>query len=308
MLIDTSQPGGRSALSIWSQAARVKSLMISSISVFSGAAVAISSGAFHWLPLLLAWTGAVAVQAGTNLTNVYFNYKGSAPDHQPEPQASAAVLSLGLLTPAQIRRAIACCFGVSVAIGVILAWMCGWTILLIGIPGALAGFFYAAPPFKLAYKAMGVITVFIFMGPVMVMGTAFAMTGAVSLAAFSVSIAAGMLAAGIMHINDVRDYQGDVLHGKCTLTTLVGPYNSRVLLAVMDTIAYSAIVGPVAAGVLPWPTLLVLASIPRAISQLRLVFRETEPKRIHPAWARSIQLHFEFGVLLIAGLLVSKWI
>jgi len=306
MLIDVPHSAQRSALSIWLQATRAKSLAISSISVMAGGALAVYSGNFRWLPLLLAWIGAVAVQAGTNLTNVYYNYKGASADHHPEPQASAAVLQLGLLTPAQIRRASLACFGASVAAGAALTWMCGWTILLIGVPGACAGYFYAAPPLKLAYKAMGVITVFIFMGPVMVMGTFFAMTLTTSLAAFTISIPVGMLAAGIMHINDLRDYEGDLQHRKRTLTTLLGRQGSRVLLASMDAIAYSAVVGPVVAGVLPWPTLLVLGSLPHALSQLRLVFRETDPKLVHRAWGRSIQLHMEFGGLLIAGLLISK--
>jgi|SRR5579872_3787400 len=308
MLIDTSGSSGRTAFSVWTQAARARSLAISSICVLAGAAVAIHSGHFSWLPFVLAWVGAVAAQTGTNLTNVYYNYKGASADHHPEPQASAAVLHLGLLTSAQVRFGSLFSFGVAVLAGIVLTWLCGWTILLIGIPGAAAGYFYAAPPLKLGYKAMGVITVFVFMGPVMVMGTYFAMTLANSLAAFSVSIAVGMLAAGIMHINDLRDYEGDVVHGKRTLTTLLGRDGSRVLLAVMDAIAYCAIIGPVAGGVLPWPALLVLASLPAAVSELRIVFRETDPKLIHGAWIRSIRLHMEFGSLLIAGLLLAKWL
>lgn len=296
----------RSVFSIWSQAARARSLLISTISVWAGGAIAFHDGSSKWLAFLLAWIGAVAAQAGTNLTNVYYNYKGASPDHQPEPQASAAVLTLSLLSPAQVRAASVFCFGLAVAAGIALTWMCGGTILLLGIPGAAAGYFYAAPPVKLGHKAMGVITVFIFMGPVMVAGTYFAMTLVTSPAAFATSISIGLLAAGIMHINDLRDYAGDLQHGKRTLTTMLGRPGSRALLAAMDGAAYLAIVVAAVWGVLPWLALGVLVSVPHAMSQLRIVFTETEPSRIHPAWARSIQVHSEFGVLLIAALLIGK--
>jgi hypothetical protein len=49
----------------------------------------------------------------------------------------------------------------------------------------------------------------------------------------------------------------------------------------------------------------VLVSVPRAISQLRLVFRETEAAKLNPAWTRSVQLHLEFGTALIAGLMIA---
>ena len=108
-----------------------------------------------------------------------------------------------------------------------------------------------------------------------------------------------------MHINDLRDFESDLRHGKRTLTTLLGRQGSRRLLAAMDLIAYGVVAAGVVAGILPLLALLVFASVPTAISQLRLVFQETDPKLVHPAWGRSIQLHMQFGVFLIAGLLLS---
>src|SRR5690349_13034394 len=96
---------GRNFLSIWTQAFRARSLIVSSISVLAGAALAIHDGFFRMAPLLLAWMGAVTVQIGTNLTNVYYNYKAKpSGSFQPDPQGSSAVIQLGLLTPRQVWR------------------------------------------------------------------------------------------------------------------------------------------------------------------------------------------------------------
>jgi len=52
----------------------VKSLAISTIAVLAGGAVALYHDAVSWR-WLLAWLGSVAIQAGTNLINVSYNYK-----------------------------------------------------------------------------------------------------------------------------------------------------------------------------------------------------------------------------------------
>ena len=297
----------RGAVSIWMQAFRVRSLIISSVSVFAGAAVATYAGHFNRVPFLLAWLGAVTVQAGTNLTNVHYNYKAKGPSgsFQPDPQGSSAVIQLGLLRPEQVRQGGVIAFAVAAVVGLLLVWMCGWKILLMGLPGMAAGYFYAGPPFKLGRAALGVITVFVFMGPVMVGGTYFAMALASSNMALLVSMPIGLLAAGIMHTNDLRDLSSDIENRKHTLSTLLGRRGANCLLAGMDVLAYSVVIAAVIGGWLPWPTLLVLISVPRAITQLRMVFHETEVAKLNAAWFCGIQLHLEFGVALIVGLLVA---
>src|SRR5581483_6254045 len=93
-------------MKVWLQACRVNSLAISSIGVFAGTAVAVHDGHFDWLRFLLAWIGSVVIQAGTNLTNVYYNYKAGVASGDIaayDPRGSSAVIRKGLLTPAQVH-------------------------------------------------------------------------------------------------------------------------------------------------------------------------------------------------------------
>jgi 1,4-dihydroxy-2-naphthoate octaprenyltransferase len=149
-------------LPLYLQAMRVKSLGISSVCVLAGGAVAIWQGHFQPVGLFFAWLGAVSVQAGTNLTNVCYNYKSTAsraPGALFDPQGSAAPVRLGILAPSSVRAASLFCFALGMVAGVALTGMYGWRILAMGIPGLLAGYFYAAPPVRLAYLGLGVVTV-----------------------------------------------------------------------------------------------------------------------------------------------------
>ena len=293
----------------WLQACRVNSLAISSIGVFVGTALAVHDGYFDALRFLLAWLGSVAIQAGTNLTNVYYNYKATSASADPkafDARSSAAVLRLGLLTPAQVRRGGLLLFGVGIICGLALTWLCGSTILWLGLPAIAAGYFYAGPPIRYGSFAMGVVSVFIFMGPVMVGGAYFVQALRFSPSSLAASISIGLVAAGIMHINDLRDYDTDIAHGKRTLTTLLGMRRGAFALVVMDALAFAATVGAVViARVLPWPSLLVLIALPQAVAQLRLVLGQPDPKHLHLAWLNGVKLHMQFGVFLIVGVLAS---
>ncbi len=108
----------REAAATWMQVCRVKSLAISSIGVIVGAAVAFDERAYHPLRLL-AWAGSVAIQAGTNLTNVSYNYKGGSGPFRADPKGSSAVVLEGLLRAEEVRRG-----GWCVSVGVLRVGFC----------------------------------------------------------------------------------------------------------------------------------------------------------------------------------------
>jgi 1,4-dihydroxy-2-naphthoate octaprenyltransferase len=274
--------------------------------VLCGTAAAIHDGYWSWR-FLIAWLGSVAIQAGTNLTNISYNYKGagSGPGIKTDIRSSSAVVHAGWLTSQQVRRGGFICFAVGVACGLLLVWLCGPVILWLGLPAVIAGYSYAGPPLRLGYLGLGVVTVFIFMGPVMVGGAYYVMALKFAPDAFAASIPIGLLAAGIMHVNDVRDYASDVKHGKRTLATLTGRLGASHTLAFIDGGAYLATIVAVIAGWLPWLTLAVLVTIPRALGQIKLVYRENSVDALHDTWLRGVKLHTEFGILLIAGLLAA---
>jgi 1,4-dihydroxy-2-naphthoate octaprenyltransferase len=255
---------------------------------------------------VLALVGAMAIQAGTNLINDYYDYRSGA--DSSESLGPSMVIQRGLLAPEQVWRGGLIAFAIGAALGLVLVYLCGWPILAIGIPSIAAGYFYTARPIALAYVALGELTVFLFMGPVIVVGTYYVMALRFTWGAVLASIPLGFLVAGILHANNIRDIETDRLHGKHTLATILGRTGANFELAAFDVLAYATTLLAMIVGAIPWTGLLALVSVPRAMSQLRIVMRETEPKRLNLALFRSVQLHMEYGLLMIVAFLLATFL
>src|SRR5579862_2032192 len=212
-----TRPG---AVAVWIQAIRAPSLSAAAIPVLLGVAIAARAGFFSLGRMVLALVGAIAIQAGTNLINDYYDYRSGADSEQS--LGPSLVIQRGLLTPEQVWRGGIVAFAIGAAIGLVLVAMCGWPILALGIPSVAAGYFYTASPVSLAYVALGELTVFVFMGPTIVLGAYYVMALTFSWSALWASVALGFLVAGILHANNLRDIETDGLHGKHTLATILG--------------------------------------------------------------------------------------
>ena len=301
----SARPG---AFAIWLQAVRAPSLSAAAVPVLLGTAVAVRDGFFHGWRLLIALIGAVAIQAGTNLINDYYDYRSGADSHAS--LGPSMVIQRGLLTPEQVWRGGIVAFGLGAILGLALVYLCGWTILAIGIPSVAAGYFYTATPVSLAYIGLGELTVFLFMGPAIVLGAYYVMALTCSWSALWASVALGFLVSGILHANNLRDIDTDALHGKHTLATMLGRAGAIRELIALDVLGYATALIAIVGRSLPWTALVVLLTIPRARDQIRIVRTETEPRKLNLALMRSVQLHMEFGILMIIAFLIAaifKW-
>lgn len=300
-----ARPG---ALGIWLQAVRAPSLSASAVPVLLGTAVAVRAGYFAGGRLIIALIGAVAIQAGTNLINDYYDYQSGA--DSTESLGPSMAIQRGLLRPEQVWRGGIVAFAIGAMLGLVLVYLCGWPILAIGIPSVAAGYFYTAAPVSLAYIGLGELTVFLFMGPVIVVGAYYVMALSFAWSALWASVPLGFLVAGILHANNIRDIESDATHGKHTLATLLGRRGAIRELIALDVLAYATTIIAVLARALPWTALIVLATVPRARDQIGIVTHETEAKKLNLALLRSVQLHLEFGILMILAFLAAaifKW-
>jgi 1,4-dihydroxy-2-naphthoate polyprenyltransferase len=295
-----ARPG---AFAIWIQAIRAPSLSAAAIPVLLGVAVAARAGFFSLGRMLLALLGAMAIQTGTNLINDYYDFRSGADSEQS--LGPSMVIQRGLLSADQVWRGGIAAFSIGASIGLALVYLCGWPILAIGIPSVAAGYFYTASPVSLAYVALGEATVFLFMGPAIVMGAYFAMALHFSAAALWASIPLGFLVAGILHANNIRDIDSDTRHGKRTLATMLGRTGANYELIALDVAAYAATIVAVVSHAIPWIALVVFLTVPRALEQIRIMTRESDPKKLNLGLFRSIQLHMEFGLLMIGAFLIA---
>ncbi|HKP52724.1 MAG TPA: 1,4-dihydroxy-2-naphthoate octaprenyltransferase [Chloroflexia bacterium] len=283
----------------WWGAIRPWSYTAAVIPVLLGAAIAAYYRVFNGWTVLLALIGSIAIQMGTNLTNDYYDFRKGA--DSPNSLGTGGSLLRGDLTPTQVFIGGILAFGVGIAIGLYLVSLTGPFIFWLGLFSVAVGFFYTAGPFALAYVGLGEVAVFIFMGPVMVIGSYYVQAQTVTWPVVLASLPVGFLVAAILHANNLRDLESDRQIGKRTLATLLGRAGANVEYYVLVLGTYLSLAVMVLAGIAPWLTLISIVTLPFAIKLMRTVAAETEPKKLHPVLRQTARLHMQFGLLLVIG-------
>ncbi len=201
-------------------AIRPKTLGASFAPVIVGSAVAFGEGQFSPLIFLITLMGAILLQIESNLVNDYFDFKKGSDTH--ERLGPTRVTSAGLVTPTQMKQAITFVAILSLLNGVALILLAGLPILLIGLASLACAFLYTAGPKPLAHMGLGDLFVFLFFGPIAVMGTTFAQTQNWSLSALLASLPIGILCVAILLVNNIRDYEEDKKTLKKTIVVRFG--------------------------------------------------------------------------------------
>ena len=283
----------------WWLALRPFSYTTAIVPVLVGSALAADQSFNPWL-FLLALAGSVLILAGTNLATDFFDFVDGV---QPGASFGASIQS-GLLTPKEVHLAAIATFVAGAVCGLIIVAYTGWPILVIGFLSVLAGYFYAAGPISYGRRGLGELGVGFFMGPVIVMGAYYVQLEQLTWTSFFASLPVGILVANILHANNLRDIENDRSRNKTTIATIVGRPAADYILYALVAGAYGGVIVCVLLGELSAWTLLVLGSIPAAVSALR-VLKERESVRLNALVRGSARLHMQFGYLLAAGFVIA---
>jgi 1,4-dihydroxy-2-naphthoate octaprenyltransferase len=193
----------------------------------------------------------------------------------------------------------------------VIAIFRGWPIVALGAVALAGGFFYAGWPIGYKYFALGDLLVFVLMGPIMVLGAFFTLTGsldhALLLRVLLVSLPIGCLVTAILHANNIRDIGTDRRAGCRTVANLLGYRLARWEYYSLVCGAFALVVAMVLAGVLaPW-TLIVFASLPPAVKNILILHRASPqtPAQIATLDVRTAQHHLLFGLLYALGLALT---
>ncbi|TAK01755.1 MAG: LLM class flavin-dependent oxidoreductase [Chloroflexota bacterium] len=275
------------------------------IPVLAGGALAALDEHFTWLPFLAALAGGVLLHSGTNIVNEIYDVRQGI-DTIVSPRASHAIVK-GRMSERAAFATAGLAFVLAVAIGVYLVVLRGPAIVVLGLLGLVGGWGYTAPPLQLKYRALGVPLVFVLMGPLMVVGSYFAVTGLWSPVALILSIPVGLLVAAILHGNEWRDISEDTRAGIVTLSSRIGREWAHYGYVGLVLGAYITLGLAVAFSLLPPPTLLAIVSLPF----LAQVVRSAELGATGQARAiamidlQTARLHLAFGAFLVIGLLLA---
>ncbi len=288
-----------SPIRAWLMAARPITLPAAASPVVAGSAVAFWEGGFHLGPVLAA----LLLQIGANLANDVYDYHRGADDI--ERLGPMRVTSAGLLRPSQVVTGMWIVFGLAALLGVYLAIAAGWVVVLIGLASILAAVAYTGGPFPFGYYGLGDLFVFIFFGPVAVVGTYYVQAKGVSAGALWASLPMGLLTVAILVVNNLRDIETDRKAGKRTLAVRLGVRDTRVEYVICLTGAFLSLPVMWVTGALPVGVLLAWLTIPRALSLVRMIY-SLSGRPLNKALTGTGQLELTFALLLAVGLVVMK--
>lgn len=220
---------------VWLDAARPRTLGAAVGPVLLGAAFAVDAGGAHFPSLLAALACALLLQVAANFANDYYDFlKGADTAARVGPVRATAS---GLVTPAQMRRALALTLAAAFLLGLYLVWRGGWPILVIGLLSMLFAVLYTGGPYPLGYLGLGEVFVFLFFGPVAVAGTAYVQTLSFDPLAAVAGIGPGLFSVAILTVNNLRDRDEDSRTGKRTLAVRFGARFARAEYALSLLVA-----------------------------------------------------------------------
>ncbi len=294
----------RRSAAIW-EILRPFAYTASVIPVMAGGALAAVDGLFAWAPFIAALIGGVLIHSGTNIVNEIYDVRKGI-DTIASPRGSHAIVA-GRLRERQAYIVALAAFGLAILDGLYLIALRGPAIAVLGLIGLAGGYFYTAPPFQYKFHALGVPLVFVLMGPLMVVGSYFAVSGEWSATALIVSIPVGCLVAAILHGNEWRDISEDTRAGIVTLSSQIGRDWAHYSYVGLVLAAYISLGLTVAVGLIPATTMIAIASLPYLVRVIRAaeLGASGQARAIAMIDLRTAQLHLAFGGLLVAGILLS---
>jgi len=293
-------------LDAWWEIVRPFSFTASVLPVTAGAALAFEQGRMNWWLFLAALVAGVALHVGTNVVNEIYDVRLGV-DSITSPRASKAILK-GRVSEREAFAVAFSAFGLAIALGILLTLVRGLPIVGLGLLGLLGGYFYTAPPFQYKYRALGLPLVFLLMGPLMVAGSYYAITGGFDQRLLAISIPVGLLVTAILHGNEWRDITEDTRFGFTTLSAAVGRARAHWIYVMLVLGAYVAVGLGVMIGAVPRPALLTLLSLPLVAWVLRSaeLGAAGNLRAIAKIDLMTARLHSAFGALLVVGLLAAS--
>jgi 1,4-dihydroxy-2-naphthoate polyprenyltransferase len=290
-------------------ATRLPFLTATIVPVFIGLAAAAYDRHFSLGLAALTLLGAVAVHLGLNVTNDIFDTLSGVDAVNFTPtkfSGGSRVLQYGLVTMRQMIALAAVFYAVAIIVGLVLVAISGLGLLWLGIAGILISYFYTAPPLRLVHRGLGELCVALGFGPIMVLGAFFVQTRQYALRPLILSIPVAILVMLILYANEVPDRFADARAGKRTLVVRMQPAAVIRGYVAAVAVAYLVVIAGIVFGVLPWPTLISLVTIPLAYQTWKgLKAHYDSPYQLMSYLGKNVNLHLSTGLLLVIGVLLG---
>ena len=289
----------------WWRASRPPFYIATFIPLLAGWMMAVRDGAPKQTGLfLLINLYSIMVHFATNLANDYFDHLQGA--DSGESIGGSRMLQAGMITVIELRVALLILYLGSFSLAVGYMTVAGmWILSPFVALSIFSSIFYTAPPIRYGYRGLGELFAGINMGPVMVLGTYWIMTGNPSKDAVLVSIPIGIMVAGILYYQSIPDMETDQAVGKMTITVRLGRTGAYAGLISQWVVVYAFIVGLAAAGVLSPIVLFSLGTIPILLRLLWIIPKINNWQELDQYGHYVRKLYLLNGAILVVGIVTG---
>jgi 1,4-dihydroxy-2-naphthoate octaprenyltransferase len=286
--------------------ARPNFMVLSPLCVLLGIAVAVhQTGAIDPTLTVLVLLGGLLAHAAVNLLNEYEDFRsgldaltlrtpfsggsGTLPAH---PDAATATLFAGIV-----------CLTATAAIGLYVSWVRGAGIVPLGLLGLIIVVAYTrwitrSPLLCLLAPGVG-------FGPLMVVGTAYVLTGRYDPVAVVASLVPFFLVSDLLLINQFPDVEADRQIGRRHLPIVIGRSASARIYAAFILAPYAVIIAAWMAGAFPATTALALLGLPAATYlAVQVMRRAQDDRRLMPLLGLNVAVVLGGILLLAVGLML----
>ncbi len=268
-------------------------------------------GRFSPVDFILTLIGVVALHAGANSSNDYFDWLNGT-DRINKTFAfpftgGSRMIPEGLITPEEMKKVFITSYAISLVAGILLFLRHGLVVLVLGLIGLVSGYFYTATPLFLAGKGIGEFLIGLNFGVLITLGSFYVQTDTVSWKPVAASIPISLLVTLILWINQFQDSEADRQAGKRHLVVRLGLERASRVYAFLLYLSYLSVLVGVAVNALPVWSLLVFITLPLAIRTIRIVRENYNSfQELTPANAGTIKLHLNIGLLIAVSFVIDK--
>src|SRR4030067_3352576 len=285
---------------------RVPFLILTPACVLLGIATAVRTGV-QINPLHILWVlvSAICTHISVNAFNEYDDFKSGLDTHTQRPPFGGVSGTLPA-NPQMARIALNTALislGVVILTGIFFTWQKGLAILPLGLLGVFVIVSYT--PWLTRNPLLCLLAPGLGFGPLMVMGTHFALSGQYSWTAFVASLVPFFLVSNLLLLHQFPDVEADKTVGRRHFPILIGRKMSSFIFSSFLVLTYITILVGVLLTLLPPWSLLGMATLYLAIPLLKGSIKHAEDiQHLIPFMGKNVLVNLLTPVLVAIGIFI----
>lgn len=261
---------------------------------------------------VLSALGLICIHFGTSCLNDYFDFLSGTDNINLTPTAfsgGSRVIQEGELSARSLITSGIFFVTLGSLIGLYLSFLRGLPVLLLGLAGVFLAVGYVHPKINLSKRGLGELAVGVSFGPIMLSGVYYVQAGRIDTDVILIGLIAGLLAAAVLWINEIPDYEADKTTGKTNWVVRLGKKKASRVYVILLACAYILSAVFIFKDILPKSSLFVFLTLFLAIKSSRIALKNyNDVEALLPANALSIALTISFGIILSLALFAGHYL